>query len=64
MMGEWSSFVISEMDKEVLDIYLKHGLGYMKMYDCAYFTASLCDETVLLTLEEFAKKCKEHEEMM
>lgn len=61
-MGEWNPFDLSAMDKEILDIYLKHGFGYIKMYDCSYFTASLCDETVLLTLEEFAEKCTEYEE--
>lgn len=61
-MGEWSPYKLSTMDKEILEIYLKHGLGYMKMYDNAYFLPTLCDEIVLLTLEEFAEKCKEYEE--
>lgn len=55
-MGEWNPFVISKMDKEVLDIYIKYGFGCVKMYDTSYFT-NLSDETVCLTLDEFAEKC-------
>lgn len=55
-MGEWNPFVISKMDKEVLDIYIKYGFGCVKMYDVSYFT-NLSDETACLTLDEFAEKC-------
>ena len=36
-MGEWDPFKITPMDKEVLDVFLKYGLGCMKMYDKARF---------------------------
>jgi len=55
-MGEWNAFKITKMDKEVLDIYLKYGYGFLKMYDALYFT-NLSDETACLTLEEFSEKC-------
>ena len=31
-MGEWNAFKITKMDKEVLDVYLKYGYGFLKMY--------------------------------
>lgn len=55
-MEKWNAFKITKMDKEVLDIYLKHGFGFVKMYDASYFT-NLSDETACLTLKEFADKC-------
>lgn len=55
-MEEWNPFKISKMDKEILDIFIKYGMGFMKMYDSTYFH-SLSDETACLTLEEFAEKC-------
>ena len=56
-MGEWNPFQITQMDKEILDVFIKYGFGCMKMYDSTYFTTQLSDETACLTLEEFAEKC-------
>lgn len=61
-MEEWSPYRISKMDKEILDIFIKYGLGFMKMYNSTYFTTNLSDETACLTLEEFANKCVVDEE--
>lgn len=56
-MGEWDPFKITPKDKESLDVFLKYGMGCMKMYDITYFTNQLSDETACLTLEEFSEKC-------
>ena len=56
-MGEYDPFFISEMDKEILDIFIKHGYGSEKMYENEYFRCNLSDETACLTLAEFAEKC-------
>lgn len=29
-MEEWNPFKISPMDKEILDIFIKYGYGYLK----------------------------------
>lgn len=55
-MDEWNPFKITQMDKEILDIFIKYGYGCQKMYDSTYFNC-LSDETACLTLDEFAEKC-------
>ena len=55
-MEEWNPFKISQIDKEILDIFIKYGYGCMKMYDSTYFHCNLSDETACLTLNEFAEK--------
>ena len=55
-MEEWNPFKISPMDKKILDIFIKYGYGYLKMYDSTYFRCNLSDETACLTLSEFAEK--------
>ena len=38
-MDEWNPFKITQMDKEILDIFIKYGYGCQKMYDSTYLTA-------------------------
>lgn len=55
-MGEWSPFELDIFEYEVLQLHLKYGLGYIKMYRSSFFKGKATDETALMTLEEFAKK--------
>lgn len=60
-MGEWSPFTLSELDWEVLQLYLKHGYGECKLYNTTYFMHALNDKTVLMTLEEFANEAVDYD---
>ena len=55
-MGEWSPFCLTDFEWEVLKIYLKFGYGERKLYNTTFFNCSLTDETVCMTLQEFAEK--------
>ena len=57
-MNERDPFAIGEFEKELLELYIKHGYGGFKMYDLITFPLSSCvnDETALLTLQEFYNK--------
>ena len=55
-MGEWSPYMLNEFEWEVLKLYIKHGHGDVKLYNTSFFTSSLTDETVLMTLQEFSDK--------
>lgn len=55
-MGEWSPFTLSEFEWEALKLYIKYGYGDVKLYNTSFFTSSLTDDTVCLTLKEFAEK--------
>lgn len=59
-MGEYNPFAISEFDWEVLKLYIKYGYGEFKLYNTSFFTASLTDESVLMTLNEFADKVTDY----
>lgn len=60
-MGEWNPFKLSDFEWEVLQLYIKYGYGDRKLYDTLFFCASLCDETALMTLQEFADKAVDHD---
>ena len=55
-MGEWSPYMLSDFEWDVLKLYLKYGYGDVKLYNTSFFTSSLTDETVMITLREFAEK--------
>lgn len=55
-MGEWTPYTLSEFEWDVLQLYLKHGYGDVKLYNASFFVSSLTDETVMLTLQEFAER--------
>lgn len=61
-MGEWSPFTLNEFEWEVLKLYIKHGYGEVKLYNTSFFTTSLTDETVCMTLKEFAKKAVDYDD--
>lgn len=60
-MGEWSLFTLSEFEWEVLKLYIKYGYGDVKLYNTSFFTSSLTDETVCMTLKEFAEKAFDYD---
>lgn len=53
-MGEWNPFEMDEFTWNVLQEYLKAGYGETKIYDTTFFSCHLTDETVCMTLYEFA----------
>ena len=55
-MGEWNPYKLDEFEWEILKVYLKHGYGMAKLYATTFFQCSYNDETVCMTLEEFAEK--------
>lgn len=59
-MGEWSPFTLGDFEWEVLKLYLKYGYGDVKLYNTSFFTSSLTDETVCMTLQEFADKAVDY----
>lgn len=60
-MGEWTPFMLNEFEWEVLQLYIKHGHGEVKLYNVTFFETSLTDETVLMTLQEFSEKAVDYE---
>ena len=63
-MGEWNPFSIDEFSWEVLKLYLKYGYGEVKLYDTTFFNHSLSDETVCLTLKQFAEKAMDYDDVL
>ena len=63
-MGEYNPFRISEFEWEVLNVYIKHGYGCFKMYDTLFFRNGLTDETVLMTLEEYADRAIDYDDTL
>ena len=61
-MGEWSPFRLSEFEWEMLKLYLKFGYGEIKLYNVTPLQSSLTDETVLMTLQEFADKAVDYDD--
>lgn len=61
-MGEWSLFTLNEFEWEVLKLYIKHGHWYVKLYNTSFFTSSLTDDTVCMTLKEFAVKAVDYDD--
>lgn len=54
-MGEHNYFFLDEFEWEVLKLYIKYGYGSAKLYNTSFFNC-LTDETVLMTLEEYADR--------
>lgn len=61
-MGEWSPFILSKFEWEVLKLYIKHGHGDVKLCNTSFFTSSLTDETDCMTLSEFADKAVDYDD--
>lgn len=61
-MGERNPYILSEFEWEVLKLYIKYGYGDFKLYDTTFFNCSLTDETVLLTLKEFAENAVDYDD--
>lgn len=55
-MGEWTPYMLNQFEWDVLQLYLKYGHGEVKLYNTSFFVSSLTDETVMMTLSEFAEK--------
>ena len=55
---EHDSFVIDELTKDLLEVYIKHGCGHMllRTFICFYYLIH-CD-TVDLTVQEFYNKAR------
>ena len=49
------NYFLDEFSWEVLQLYIKHGFGDMKLYHTSFF-ALLNDDIVLLTLNEYADR--------
>ena len=60
-MDEYNPFKLNQFEWNVLKEYLKNGNGNMKLYDTTFFTCNLIDETVCLTLEEFANMAQDYD---
>lgn len=52
-MDEWNPFEIDEFSWDLLKVYMKHGYGAYRLYHTSAFSASLNDETAMLTIQEF-----------
>ena len=63
-MGEWTPFMLNEFEWEVLQLYIKYGHGEVKLYNTSFFVSSLTDETALMTLQEFAEKAVDYENVL
>lgn len=55
-MGEWNPFLLGEFEWEILKTYLRYGYGEAKLYAKPFFQCSYNDETVCMTLNEFAQR--------
>lgn len=60
-MDEYNPFKLNQFEWNILKEYLKNGNGNMKLYDTTFFTCNLTDETVCLTLEEFANMAQDYD---
>ena len=54
-MGEHSYYFLDDFEWEILQLYIKYGYGKAKLYSTSFFQC-LNDDTVLLTLEEYAER--------
>lgn len=61
-MGEWSPFTLNEFEWEVLKLYIKYGYGDAKLYNTTFFQCSMTDDTVCMTLKEFAEKAVDYDD--
>lgn len=59
-MGEWTPYMLNKFEYEVLKLYIKYGHGETKLYNASFFTSSLTDETVMMTLNEFIQKVTDY----
>ena len=62
-MGEWNPYRLNDFEWEVLQLYIKYGYGDAKLYNTTFFSCNMTDETVCLTLEEFAEKAVDWEDL-
>lgn len=60
-MSEWTPFILSNFEWDVLKMYMKHGYGDEKLYHTSFFTTNLTDETVCMTLKEFAENAIDYD---
>lgn len=63
-MGEHNPFKVSELMWDIIKVYLKHGFENVKLYDLVTFGIYYTDETVCMTLGEFAEKAIDYDEML
>lgn len=63
-MGEWNPYRLNDFEWEVLKLYIKHGYGDVKLYNTSFFTSSLTDDTVCMTLKEFAEKAVDFDDVL
>ena len=54
------NYFLDEFSWEILQVYIKHGFGDMKLYHTSFF-ALLNDDIVLLTLNEYADRVVDYE---
>lgn len=60
-MGEFNPFELDEFSWDMLNVYLKHGYGNVKLYDTTSFSCHFSDETVCMTLQEFHDRAVDYE---
>lgn len=53
MYEEYDPFEISSFTEDLLNVFINHGYGDMKMYESTCFMTHLTDDTACLTLQEF-----------
>lgn len=61
-MGEWNPYRLNDFEWEVLQAYIKYGYGEAKLYNTTFFSCNMTDETVCLTLNQFAEKAVDWED--
>ena len=61
-MGEWNPYRLNDFEWEVLQAYIKYGYGEFKLYNTSFCSCNTTDETVCLTLNQFAEKAVDWED--
>lgn len=59
-MGEYNPFEIDKLTWDIIQVYIKHGYGDMKLYNLTLFHSGLTDETACMTLNEFSEKAVDY----
>ena len=56
MNEEYDYFEISPFTEDLLNVFINHGYGNLKMYETTCFNTHLCDETACMTIADFYEK--------
>jgi hypothetical protein len=63
-MCEFNPFKVSELIWDIIQVYLNHGFENVQLYDLIILAPHYTDETVCMTLGEFAEKAIDYDDML